>query len=300
MSITQKHISEAYGALPLGSRLPTPAASLVSQTLSTAMPALTPAAGRVVAQHLHNVAKHDPHRGTADAIEAIADDLGADVSEFRGPELMERAVHENHPLPAFLSEACRLTKHEEKERSARADHKKMMHEDERHHEARFGKSDHQHHESSARGGKKKKASGRSRAEVAAAKRELIEIAEAEGGFDFGSFSRGAASNPFAQMAAQMAAQKLLGGGEVGGFNLFKHHDRIPRKTIFGVPTHQAPGGARESHAAEELMHAMKAHKGKLTKKDQVQALLDLESQRSRKSGAKGGVKKSTLYDAFRA
>ena len=176
--LNQRHVSDVYGPIPHGgNRLPTPAAQLVAQTLSTSMPAISQSAGKVLAQHLHKCAECNPEKGTADAIMSIADDFGLEPGAFKGPEAMERAVHENHPLPAFLNEARRLT-----------------------------------HEG---GGRKSKGF----AKISASKKELTELAE--GGFNFGSFASKAASNPFAQIAAQMAAQKLaekMSGGAKGGFD----------------------------------------------------------------------------------
>jgi len=110
MSITQKHVSATYGPVPSGSRLPAPAAELVGSTLATTMPELTPAAGRVLAQHLHKISRQDPHRGIGDTILDIASDLGVHPSEFYGPDTMEHLVTNNQPVSAFLAEARRVSK----------------------------------------------------------------------------------------------------------------------------------------------------------------------------------------------
>lgn len=271
--ITQKHVSDTYGPLPPGGRLPGPAARLVGSSLTTAMPELSSAAGRVVAQHLHRASAENPHKGTADSIECIAEDLGCELHPYRGPEGMERAVHENHPLPAFLNEAKRLTYHENKKKDEEKD-------------------------------------------IRRAEKELVELAAAEGGFDFGSFARKARSSPFAKIAADIAMEKLaqsiggaeLAGAPVGGKNFIKDmfDTEGSAKRLFGGAESSAAKGRR--YADEDLRNAMRAHKGKMTKKEQLQALHDLEkySEKSRKKPASGGrrassgVKKSSLYEAFRA
>lgn len=249
--ITQKHVSDTYGPLPPGGRLPGPAARLVGSSLTTAMPELSSAAGRVVAQHLHHASVRNPHKGTADSIECIAEDLGCELHPYRGPEGMERAVHENHPLPAFLNEAKRLTYHEKKKKDEEKD-------------------------------------------IRRAEKELVELAAAKGGFDFGSFARKARSSPFAKIAADMAMEKLaqsIGGAEIGGA--------------------ESSAAKGRHYAEEDLRNAMRGHKGKMTKKEQLQALHDLEKYSEKKrshhkkpaSGgrrASSGVKKSSLYEAFRA
>ena len=108
MSITQKHVSATYGPVPSGARLPTPAADLVGSSLVSTMPDLTPAAGRVLAQHMHRLSRKDPHKGVGDAILDIASDLGVKPSEFYGPESMEKLVTNNQPISAFLAEARRV------------------------------------------------------------------------------------------------------------------------------------------------------------------------------------------------
>ena len=233
MSITQKDVSSAYGPAPK-TRYPTPAAHLVSQCLSTALPALSPAAGRILSHHLNEVARLNPEKGTTDALDSIASDFNLPRHPLAGPEAMQRADAENHPLAAFMNEGRRLTRHESTGGSAMQALKVLHRRNEgreamaskggfnfgsfikevaRPHIASFSPSSVDNLVNKMQNGGCK-----SDRDVCRVRDEIISLAEAEGGFDFSGFLKGVANNPFAQMAAQAAMQKLTGGGVVGGFD----------------------------------------------------------------------------------
>ena len=247
--INQRHVSDVYGPIPAGTRYPTPAAKLVGQTLSTALPELSPAAGKVIAQHLHRCACSDPHKGTAEALTSVAKDFNLSPGTFSGPPGMERAVHENHPLPAFLNEARRLTNGTPEGGFDFSFLKKVA-------ENPMAKMVADLAMKKALGGESvggEPLGGDVLASlfpklnknmVAGFKRQQR---EAEGGFDL-SFLKKAAAHPMGQAAADMAMKKLFGGGELGG-------------------------------SADELVSIAKAH-SKLSKKQQLQALQDSKVRKS--------------------
>lgn len=287
--LTQKDVSDNYGPIPKeGTRLPTPAAHLVASTLSTCMPELSTSAGKVIAQHLHKAALHNPHKGTAEALQSVADDFGLVPTTFRGPDLMERAVVENHPLPSFLNEARRLTRGEKC--APKHTHRPGIHhmKDELH--------------------------------AAAAD----EARDPLGGFDFGAFARKAgsfaqkaAASPVGQMAAQAALQKLMGGGKLTQ----KEHMLLAEGGFdFGAFARKATGFAQQAAASpigQTLVQAamQKAMGGGVLTDMEKRLLgvgggevggLNLIDIMKDVSGHKGGnkakkhkgPKKSSLYGAF--
>jgi len=350
MSITQKDISAAYGPAPK-TRYPTPAAHLVSQCLSTSLPALSPAAGRVLAHHLNEVARLNPEKGTSDALDSVAADFGLSRYPLAGPEAMQRAAAENHPLASFMNEGRRLTRHESTGGSAMQALKVLHRRNEgreamaskggfnfgsfikevaRPHIASFSPSSVDNLVNKMQMGGCK-----SERDVCRVRDEIISLAEAEGGFDFSGFLKGVANNPFAQMAAQAALQKLsgggvVGGGVVGGFDFSGFMKGVVNNPYAQMAAQAAlqklTGGYRDpcdieecdvDRLAEEIVCMEEAEGGfdfkSFMKKAAnnpfaqmaAQAALQKLSSMSggKKKKAKGGAtiaKKGSLYDAFRS
>ena len=305
MSITTRHVTQTFGKLPSGARLPTPAAHLVAQTLHTCMPELSPAAARVCAQHLHHVSKRHPRRGAAEVISTMAKDLGVHPQPYHGPAAMHAAVHGNHPLPAFLAEARRLTHHEKKKETAahkRADYAR-------------GGIEEDLREAIEKHGKK---------ELEEIKRDLaiagaLEGGAREGGGIFSNIHRGllaeAAKAKKESPIRYHIMRKLLGGAGEGG-GLIEGGGLMEGGCLTGGAYE---GGAKHvrfarphegvGFAEEDVEYALKKHPHakhvKMTPAEKKQMMRDLEKYGVGEPGPrraahkKSAIRKGTLYDAFR-
>ena len=338
MAVTNRHVHAVFGKLPDGSRLPTPAAHIVAQSLHTCMPELSPAAARVCAQHLHHVARHRPDKGSADALKDMSHDLGLKLRPYHGPAGMHAAVDGNFPLSALLAESRRIAAAEKKAKSA---HKEADY-------ARGGieevlREAIEHH------GKEP-----TKKELEEIHNDLARMEAAQGGSMFGQVTRSVMREVEAAKKAHpiryAIMRKILGGAREGGaaeggsmvglFLAAQAAKYLLKKRKGGAREGGALlGGAREGgallggalltssceggayiggakygkphegigFAEEDVEYALKKHHGKMTAAEKKQMVRDIEKYGIGEPRSKGGkaaaskskIRKGTLYDAFR-
>ena len=310
MSVSSRHIQHAFGPLPKGSRLPTPAAELVGTHVVSICPHIRHAAGRLAAQHLHHASLHHPHKGTQEAIHALLSDLGLDVhGPMHGAPEMCHAYEQNAPLGVFLGGARRLTHHEPKTKRAA-------------HMARAGIE----HDLRDAHNRQPTAS-----EIREMKLDLSRIARGgtmleggtllEGGRQEGggwftdmakhavSAAKAASQHPMGQMMAHQAMQMAMAhpatqqlsaahdGAASGAFGPAAQMALMMGKHAIGGADcgGQGCGDRRKPHEGVGFAE-MNVHRGKkYTAAEKRQIVRDLE----RYGVGEPGVRRGTLYDAFR-
>lgn len=109
MKISIRNVSDALGTLPKMTRLSAPVAHVVASVLESSMPELTPAASRVLAQHMWYHVQHGPQIGAADAILKLAERFGLSPRKIHAAPALMDVVRNNEPLSIFIAIARKVS-----------------------------------------------------------------------------------------------------------------------------------------------------------------------------------------------
>lgn len=109
MKVSLRDVSDTLGNLPQMTRLSSPVAHVVAAVLESSMPELTPAAARVIAQHLWYHVQHGPAIGAADAILKLAERFGLTPRKIHAAPALMDVVRNNEPLSVFIAIARKVS-----------------------------------------------------------------------------------------------------------------------------------------------------------------------------------------------
>lgn len=109
MKVSLRNVTDVLGPLPQMTRLSSPVAHVVGAVLESSMPELTPAAARVIAQHMWYHVQHGPAIGAADAILKLAERFGLTPRKIHAAPALMDIVRNNEPLSVFIAIARKVS-----------------------------------------------------------------------------------------------------------------------------------------------------------------------------------------------
>lgn len=109
MKVSLRDVTQRLGNLPQMTRLAAPVAHVVASALESSLPELTPAAARVLAQHLWFNVQNGASIGTADAILKIAERFGITPRKLNAAPALVDVARANEPLSVFIAIARKVS-----------------------------------------------------------------------------------------------------------------------------------------------------------------------------------------------